>query len=100
MPSKRKGAKVIASANKPPEFKSKLPKRDHLSTLFPPKRKGKLLNTTMRLPESLLKELDAIAEEAGYTRTEVFIRSLEFAVAEHRRQQQDPDALIKGPIHK
>jgi len=54
--------------------------------LLPPKMfRGDLKATSIRLPADLLAELDSIAEESGYTRSEVVHRFLEWGAIEFRK---------------
>lgn len=65
---------------------------EELLKMLPPKRfKGEMTNTSVRLPGDLVKELDRIAEESNYSRSEVIHHFVAWAVEEYRKLQPEPE---------
>lgn len=68
---------------------------DRVSPILPPKGPaGPFVPTTVRLPKPLLDLIEQIAEEEGYSRNEVVMHFLQFAVAAFQREkaQETPGA--------
>lgn len=63
------------------------PRSFAVSEILPPKKRGPTEPTSLRLPKELLTELKEIAEESGYTRTEVITRFLWWAAETHKKQE-------------
>lgn len=60
-----------------------------VSRILPPKEEAEpAVTTSLRVPPSMLRELDAIAKESGYTRTEVMLHFWTWAIQEYRAEQK------------
>lgn len=68
------------------------------SRILPPRGpEGKIVPIGLRLPRGLIEELDGVAKESGYNRTEVVSHFLRWALQEYRHER----ALQKDtPPHK
>ncbi len=61
-----------------------------VSRILPPKVDHEApVTTSLRVPPPMLKELDEIAKESGYTRTEVMLHFWTWAIQEYRREQRE-----------
>lgn len=59
-----------------------------VSRILPPKEDVEVpVTTSFRIPPSVLKDLDEVSEESGYTRTDVMIHFLRWALQEYRAEQ-------------
>lgn len=59
-----------------------------VSRILPPKEDTKVMVTTsLRVPPAMLKRLDEIAEESGYTRSEVMLHFWRWAIQEYEAEQ-------------
>lgn len=60
-----------------------------VSRILPPKDDPETpVTTSLRVPPSMIKDLDAIARESGYTRTEVMLHFWRWAIQEYRSEQK------------
>jgi predicted DNA-binding protein len=54
-----------------------------VSRILPPKEFGEAVTTSLRMPKGMMARLDAVAQESGYTRTEVILHFLKWALEEY-----------------
>ncbi len=60
-----------------------------MSRILPPKEDSEpAVTTSLRVPPSMLRELDSIAKESGYSRTEVMLHFWTWAIQEYRLEQK------------
>jgi hypothetical protein len=64
-------------------------------TVLPPKEEGTLEPAAFRLPKSLIKELDEIAEESNWSKNQVVIHFLRWARDEYRKERAAEAAAKK-----
>lgn len=56
--------------------------------IIPHKDSEKLVTTSMRLSEAMVRRLDAISDETGRSRNEVIVLLLTFAIEQHEKEQK------------
>lgn len=56
-------------------------------TVLPPKEEGTLVSASFRLPQSLIDELEEIAEESHWSKNQVAIHFLRWARDEYRKEK-------------
>lgn len=60
-----------------------------VSRILPPKDpEGELVATSLRIPEALVKRLDVVAKESSYSRTEVILHFLRWALQEYEAEKR------------
>ncbi len=52
------------------------------SRILPPKEEGDTVTTSLRMPRAMIARLDEIADESGYSRTEVILHFCRWAIQE------------------
>lgn len=63
-----------------------------VSRILPKKDAEVPVTTSLRVPPSMLRELDEIAAESGYTRSEVMLHFWRWAIQEYRAEQKSKAA--------
>lgn len=60
-----------------------------VSRILPPKEdEGEPLSTSLRIPKAILGRIDAVAKASNYTRTEVILHFLRWALEEYDAEQE------------
>ncbi len=60
-----------------------------VSRILPPREdEGESIGVSLRIPEALLKRIDAVAKEAGYSRTEVLLHFTRWAIQEYEAERR------------
>jgi len=60
-----------------------------VSRILPPKERGEeLVTTSFRCPESILKKVDRIAADSGYSRNEVLVHFVNWATREYEEEKK------------
>lgn len=76
---------------KPPKKKRShlhAPLGELVAPVLPPKETGeKIAQTPLRLPASILARVDEIAEDEDYSRNEVLVHFVRWALGEYEREQ-------------
>jgi predicted DNA-binding protein len=60
-----------------------------VSKILPPKQdEGELVTTSLRMPRVMIERLDSIAKESGYSRTEVMLHFVRWAIQEYEAEKK------------
>lgn len=60
-----------------------------VSRILPPKEDQEMVTTSLRMPRALIAELEAVAEESGYTRSDVIVHFVRWALDEYKREKAE-----------
>jgi hypothetical protein len=58
-----------------------------VSRILPPKEDQEMVTTSLRMPRALIAELEAVAKESGYTRSDVIVHFCRWALEEYKRER-------------
>lgn len=57
-----------------------------VSTILPPRVDTEAVPTSIRIPKPLVDEVDVIAKETGYSRSEVLLHFIRYGVEKHKEE--------------
>lgn len=64
---------------------------DPMSRVLPTReRKPDIVTTSLRITTTLLKKLETVAAETGYSRSDVMVQFMEWALREHEAESAKP----------